>query len=542
MDLISTFITPRQASSRRGWLRHCCALAATLCFGACAVGPDYQKPSIQVPQSFKEGADWQRAQANPQGSLASDWWSVYHDDKLTELIEQSQKANQSIAASEAAYRLALAIVDANTATLFPVVTAGLSASRTGVGSGFSPSATSGAGGGAGVSTGGGVSNNFSALASASWEVDLWGAIRRQIEAAKGSAQASDAQLAGVRLSIAASVAIDYFELRQADIDILLLKQQQDIDNRILDMTRASFTQGQASSDQVLDAQDTLEVVVADLQTSQIAREQDEHAIAVLVGVPPGDFTVASDPSYAFRLPDVPLALPSQLLERRYDVVSAERTAASANATIGVAEAAFFPTLTLSAEGGFQHNTFAHLFSLPSRLWTLGPDLAETIFDGGARTAAVREARATYDEDVATYRNTVLTAFQSVEDSLSTVNHLKQQQQAFANILQRNRQLFASEQAQLQAGAVSQQDLLTEQLTLLQAEENLNDTQGLLTQGSVGLIKNLGGGWQWGDTKAGDAKPASDARAGDVKTSAATGEHVASERGGSAAKLDDTALK
>jgi NodT family efflux transporter outer membrane factor (OMF) lipoprotein len=467
---------------------------------------------------------------------------VYHDDKLTELIEQSQKANQSIAASEAAYRLALAIVDANTATLFPVVTAGLSASRTGVGSGFSPSATSGAGGGAGVSTGGGVSNNFSALASASWEVDLWGAIRRQIEAAKGSAQASDAQLAGVRLSIAASVAIDYFELRQADIDILLLKQQQDIDNRILDMTRASFTQGQASSDQVLDAQDTLEVVVADLQTSQIAREQDEHAIAVLVGVPPGDFTVASDPSYAFRLPDVPLALPSQLLERRYDVVSAERTAASANATIGVAEAAFFPTLTLSAEGGFQHNTFAHLFSLPSRLWTLGPDLAETIFDGGARTAAVREARATYDEDVATYRNTVLTAFQSVEDSLSTVNHLKQQQQAFANILQRNRQLFASEQAQLQAGAVSQQDLLTEQLTLLQAEENLNDTQGLLTQGSVGLIKNLGGGWQWGDTKAGDAKPASDARAGDVKTSAATGEHVASERGGSAAKLDDTALK
>jgi NodT family efflux transporter outer membrane factor (OMF) lipoprotein len=542
MDLISTFIAPRQASSRRGWLRHCCALAATLCFGACAVGPDYQKPSIQVPQSFKEGADWQRAQANPQGSLASDWWSVYHDDKLTELIEQSQKANQSIAASEAAYRLALAIVDANTATLFPVVTAGLSASRTGVGSGFSPSATSGAGGGAGVSTGGGVSNNFSALASASWEVDLWGAIRRQIEAAKGSAQASDAQLAGVRLSIAASVAIDYFELRQADIDILLLKQQQDIDNRILDMTRASFTQGQASSDQVLDAQDTLEVVVADLQTSQIAREQDEHAIAVLVGVPPGDFTVASDPSYAFRLPDVPLALPSQLLERRYDVVSAERTAASANATIGVAEAAFFPTLTLSAEGGFQHNTFAHLFSLPSRLWTLGPDLAETIFDGGARTAAVREARATYDEDVATYRNTVLTAFQSVEDSLSTVNHLKQQQQAFANILQRNRQLFASEQAQLQAGAVSQQDLLTEQLTLLQAEENLNDTQGLLTQGSVGLIKNLGGGWQWGDTKAGDAKPASDARAGDVKTSAATGEHVASERGGSAAKLDDTALK
>jgi NodT family efflux transporter outer membrane factor (OMF) lipoprotein len=522
-------------------LQRCCALAATLCIGACAVGPDYQKPSVQVPTSFKEGADWQRAQANPQGSLASDWWSVYHDDKLTELIEQSQKANQSIAASEAAYRLALAIVDANTASLFPVVTAGLSASRTGVGSGFSPSATSGAGGGAGVTNGGGVSNNFSALASASWEVDLWGAIRRQIEAARGSAQASDAQLAGVRLSIASSVAIDYFELRQADIDILLLKQQQDIDNRILDMTRAAYTQGEASSDQVLEAQDTLEVVVADLQTTEIAREQDEHAIAVLIGVPPGDFTLASDPAYAFRLPDVPLAVPSQLLERRYDVVSAERTAASANATIGVAEAAFFPTLTLSAEGGFQHNTFAHLFSLPSRLWTLGPDLAETIFDGGARTAAVHEARATYDEDVATYRNTVLTAFQSVEDSLSTVNHLKQQQQAFANILQRNQQLFSSERAQFQVGAASQQDLLTEQLTLLQAEQNLNDTQGLLTQGSVALIKNLGGGWQWGDAKPGDVKPG-DTKAGDVKASAATGDHVSADRGVPAANLDDASLK
>jgi NodT family efflux transporter outer membrane factor (OMF) lipoprotein len=544
MDLQSTFNTHAQASSRRGWLQRCCALAATLYLGACAVGPDYQKPAVQVPASFKQGADWQRAQANPQGSLASDWWSVYHDDKLTELIEQSQKANQSIAASEAAYRLALAIVDANTATLFPVVTAGLSASRTGVGSGFTPSAGSSVGGGTGATTsGGGVSNNFSALASASWEVDLWGAIRRQIEAAKGSAQASDAQLAGVRLSIASSLAIDYFELRQADIDILLLKQQQDIDTKILDMTRAAFTQGEASSDQVLEAQDTLEVVIADLQTTQIAREQDEHAIAVLIGVPPGDFTVASDPSYAFRLPDVPLALPSELLERRYDVVSAERTAASANATIGVAEAAFFPTLTLSAEGGFQHNTFAHLFSLPSRIWTLGPDLAETIFDGGARTAAVHEARATYDEDVANYRNTVLTAFQSVEDSLSTVNHLKQQENAFANILQRNQQLFASERAQFQVGAASQQDLLTEQLTLLQAEQNLNDTQGLLTQGSVALIKNLGGGWQWGagDAKAGAAKPA-DAKAGDVKASAATGGAAPSDRGVSAANLDDTSLK
>jgi NodT family efflux transporter outer membrane factor (OMF) lipoprotein len=474
---------------RRLWGR-CCAFAVMVCAGACAVGPDYHKPRVQIPESFKEGADWQRAQAKPQESISSNWWRVYQDGKLAQLVEQSLKANQSIVAAEAAYRLALATVQANTASLFPVVTAGLSASRTGTGAGAA--AASGA-----VP---GVYNTVAANVSASWEPDLWGEIRRQIESAKASAQASDAQLAGERLSIAASVAIDYFELRQADIDIQSLKLQQDIYAHIFEMTHATFLQGEASNDEVLTAQDTLELVVAELQTTEASREQDEHAIAVLIGVPPAGFALPPDPSYAFVLPPVPLALPSQLLERRYDVVSAERTAASANARIGVADAAFFPTLTLSAEGGYQHNTFAHLFSLPNRVWTLGPDLAETIFDGGARTAAVHEARATYDEAVATYRNTVLTAFQNVEDSLSSVNHLRQQMQAYAKILQRNQQLFASERAQRLVGSASEQDLLTGQLTLLQAEQNLKDTQALLTQGSVTLIRNLGGGWQWDDAK------------------------------------------
>jgi NodT family efflux transporter outer membrane factor (OMF) lipoprotein len=264
------------------------------------------------------------------------------------------------------------------------------------------------------------------------------------------------------------------------------------------MTQEGYRQGFASIDQVLAAQDNLEVTIADLQTTRIAREQDEHAIAVLVGVPPGNFSIAPDPSYAFVQPQVPLGLPSQLLERRYDVVAAERTAASANALIGVAEAAFFPTVTLSATGGFQHNTFANLFSLPNRFWTLGPDIAETIFDGGARTAAVHQARATYDQDVANYRNTVLTAFQTVEDSLSSVNHLRQQAQSFADILQRNQQLFASSNAQFDVGAASQQDVLTQQLTLLLAEQNLSDTQALLAQSSVALIRNLGGGWDYQD--------------------------------------------
>jgi NodT family efflux transporter outer membrane factor (OMF) lipoprotein len=491
-------VLPRSAARRI--VQQCVAIVATLCLSACAVSPDYRRPDVQVPATFEEGADWQRAQANPQASLASDWWRMYHDDRLTALVEQSQKANQSIAAAEAAYRVALAVVQSDRAQLFPVISADLSGTRSGTPAGGTSRSATG-------SLTPGVSNDAIAGASAIWELDLWGAIRRQIESARGTAEATDAQLSGERLSIAASVALDYFSLRQADIDIQLLTQQQDIKSRILDITREAYRRGHASNDEVLAAQDNLEVVIADLQTTLSAREQDEHAIAVLLGVPPSSSTIKPEPSYLFVQPDVPLGVPSQLLERRYDVVTAERTAASANALIGVAEAAFFPTVTLSASSGFQHNTFANLFSLPNRFWTLGPDIAQTMFDAGARSAAVRKARATYDQRVANYRNTVLTAFQSVEDSLSSVNHLRRQMQSFDEIFRRTQQLFASELAQFDVGAVSQQDLLTEQLAPLLAEQNLRDTQALLAQSSVGLIRNLGGGWDDKDTQiASDSAP------------------------------------
>ncbi|MGV2288084.1 efflux transporter outer membrane subunit [Trinickia sp. YCB016] len=467
----------------------------------CAVGPDYKKPAIDVPDSFKEGVDWQRANANPQASLSSTWWRDYHDDTLTNLIEEAQKANLSIAQAEAAYRLAQADVAANVASFYPVVGAGLSGNRSGAG-------TNGAHSGSGASLQPGVHNFVSADLSASWELDLWGSIRRQVESSKASAQASDAQLAGARLSIAASVATDYFELRQSDVDIGLLEQQQQIDERILEMTHAAYTQGEASNDSVLAAQDNLELVIADLQATKTSREQYEHALAVLTGVPPAKFSIAPVSNYAFVAPSVPLALPSQLLERRYDVVSAERNAAAANAKIGVAEAAFFPTLTLSAQGGFQHNTFANLFSVPNRFWTLGPDLAATIFDGGARSAAVREARATYDENAAAYRQAVLTAFQNVEDNLSSWNHLTQQAHAYTDIYQRNKQLFDSSHAQYEIGTASEQSQLTQQLTLLLAQQNLSDTQAALTVSSVTLIRNLGGGWQWDDAHEAPASLAS----------------------------------
>jgi NodT family efflux transporter outer membrane factor (OMF) lipoprotein len=464
--------------------------AATLWLTGCAVGPNYHKPAAQTPDSFKEGPDWQRARANPQGALSSTWWLDYHDDQLSQLIDDASRANQSIIAAEAAYRVAQATVSASVAALYPTIGASVSGTRSEGGAGSAVTT--------GIPTG--VSHEVAASVTASWELDLWGQTRRQIESSRASAQASDAQRAGQRLSIAASVASDYFALRQADVDSDFLQQQQQIDADILAMTQAGYAQGASSGDDVLIAQDTLEAVIAALQATQTQREQFEHAIAVLVGVPPAGFSIEPRKDYGFVTPAVPLSLPSQLLERRYDVVTAERQAAAANAKIGVATAAYYPTLDLSAQGGYQHNQFAHLFSLPNRFWTLGPTLAETLFDGGARTAAVREARATYDEDAANYRQAVLTAFQSVEDTLSSWNHLQQQVQAYTNIYQRSQKLFDNTRAQRDVGTASQQDLLNEQLTLLLARQNLLDTQASLTQSSVTLIKNLGGGWQWDESR------------------------------------------
>lgn len=482
-----------QSAPRRRPLLAACGLALTLCLTACAVGPDYRRPDMDIPMSFKEGVQWQRAQTAPAEALSETWWTRFGDDQLSGYIAQALRQNQSIVAAEAAYRVSQATVASARASLFPVVSAGASATRSGTGSAASASGN-----------GGGVANNVALAVAVSWEPDLWGQVRRQIESSQAGAQATAAQLAGARLSVAASLASDYFALRQFDIDIALLRQQQAISAQLLAMTQAQFQQGTASNDSILVAQDTLSTVIANLQTAQTSREQFEHAIAVLVGVPPSEFSIAPRGDYAYALPAVPLSQPSELLLRRPDIAAAERTAAAANAKIGVAEAAFFPSLTLNAQGGFQHNSFSQLFSLPSLVWTLGPALAATLFDAGAREAAVQGARATYEEDAALYRNTVLSAFQSVEDSLSASNHLQESAQAYGDIYHRNQQLYASAQSQQGAGTLSEQSLLTQRLTLLLAEQNLRDTQSQLTQSSITLIKNLGGGWQ--DTAQAGAAP------------------------------------
>lgn len=474
-------------------------VALGLTLSGCMVGPDYQRPAIELPMSFKEGAQWQRAAVNPQGALNSQWWLAYQDPILNDLIARSAQANPSIMAAEAAYRLAQAQVASSRAGLWPTVGVGLSGAR-GVGGGASGSSSTSSTSSATGSSSVGVEQTVSATLSASWEPDLWGQVRRGIESSQATLQSSDALLAGVRLSIDASVATNYLGLRQLDMDIGLLQQQQTINQQLLEMTQVQTVQGTASNDQLLIAQDQLTNVIAALQTAQRSREQAEHALAVLVGVAPAQFNLPATANYRFVLPRPPLNLPSSLLLRRPDVVSAERAAAAANAKIGVAEAAFFPNLNLTAELGYRGSALGGLFSLPNRIWTLGPALAETIFDGGARDAAVQQARASYDQDAANYRGTVLGALQNVEDNLSAINHLHAQAQAYEQIYQRNQQLFGSQQAQKRAGTVSQQTVLTQQLVLLQAEQNWRDTQGLLSQGSVALFQSLGGGWQLQDNR------------------------------------------
>ncbi len=483
---VGTFIVNAMSYRLKRAFRVTGFLTSAALLASCMVGPDYQKPDVQIPTAFKEGVEWQRAEANPQAAITSTWWLMYGDNVLNGLVDQALKANQSIAVAEAAYRVALATVEVDRAGLFPTVKAGVVGSRSG---------------GASTAIQASQGNAIEATLSASWELDLWGQVRRQIEAAKAQAEASDAQLAGERISITASVVTYYFELRQADYDLQMLGEQQEIDAKILAMTQKGLAVGASSNDDVLNAQANLELVVALLQSTATLREQYEHALAVLTGQPPQGFSIAADPTFKFNIPAVPTGVPSELLLRRYDVVSAERNAAAANANIGVAEAAFYPSLTLSAEGGFAGTSLSHLFTVPHRFWTLGPDLAQTIFDGGARTATVKDARATYDEQVATYRNTVLTAFQNVEDSLSSINHLRIQADAYSKVLDSNQRLFASQQAQFNVGSLSQQSVLNQRLTLIQAEENLRDTQAALAESNVTLVKNLGGGWQRDDAQA-----------------------------------------
>jgi NodT family efflux transporter outer membrane factor (OMF) lipoprotein len=451
------------------------AFAATLV--GCMVGPDYVRPGAPTPPAFKEAAGWKTAQPGDDAPRG-DWWKAFGDADLDALVAQIDVTNQTVQAAEAQLRVARAATQAARAGLFPAVSGNAAALRSARAQG---------------TTGSSVANSYNAALDLSWEIDLWGRLRRGVEASEASAQASAADLAAARLSMQALLAQDYLLLRVQDAEIGLLRDTVATYERSLQLTRNQYAAGIVARGDVAQAETQLKSTQAQLLDAGIARAQLEHAIAVLAGKPPSELTIAPMP-LAIVFPQIPVTVPSVLLERRPDIASAERRAAAANAQIGVAEAAFFPSLTLGAAGGFQSSAIGSLLSLPNRYWSIGPALAQTLFDAGLRSAQKQEAVAAWDAAVADYRQSVLNAFQEVEDNLTALAVLEQEAAVQADAVRSARESAAIANNQYKAGTTSYLAVVVLQAAALNAERTALGILGRRLTASVGLIKALGGGW------------------------------------------------
>ncbi len=461
-------------------------VAATL--SACTVGPDYERPTAIVATKFKEAEGWKPAEPREAAS-AQTWWAVYSDPALDALERQVEISNQTLKSSEAAYRIAQAIVGEARAGYFPTLDLTGSATRSGRGSGSSASSGFSSG-----SSRASVQNSFSTTAQAGWVLDIWGSIRRTVESNVASAQASAADLAAARLSAQATLAADYFELRIADAVKRLLDSTVEDYTRSLQITQNRYNVGTAARTDVVSAQAQLENTRAQAIAIGIQRAQFEHAIAVLTGQAPGDSAIAPAP-LANTTPIVPPSVPSTLLERNPAIAAAERAMAAANARIGVAEAGYFPSVTLGGSYNQSSSLLHTLFTSANSLWSFGlTDISLPVFNGGLTAAQVAAARATYDQSVADYRQAVLTAFEQVEDQVAASRILAQQ----ADV--QGRAVAAAEEAerltlnQYRAGTVDFTAVITAQATALASEQAaLTILQSRLVA-SVDLIEALGGGW------------------------------------------------
>jgi NodT family efflux transporter outer membrane factor (OMF) lipoprotein len=493
---ISPRPSPPPRAERKGCPRGTPAFAGLMllaALGACTVGPDYQRPDAPVPASYKEAwkpgpreAGWhvgQPADAIDRGA----WWSIYRDPVLDGLERQIDVSNQNLKAAEAAFREAEAIVAEARAGFFPTASLNAAATRSRVGG-----AAIGAARGGSAS----ISNAFSLTGSASWTLDLWGQIRRMVESNVASAQASAGELASARLSAQGSLATDYLQLRVADELRRLLEASVKAYSEALRIVKNQYKGGTADESAVGQAEAQLDGTRAQLIAVGVTRAQLEHAIAVLIGKPPAGLTIAPVET-VIAVPLIPAELPAALLERRPDIATAERQMAAANALIGVAVAAFYPDITLSADYGVAAATLAKLFTASSRLWSFGSTLAETIFDGGLRNAEVDQQRAAFDQSVATYRQSVLTAFQQVEDQLSGERILVQQEKAENDAVAAAREAERVINNQYLAGTVAYTSVIVAETTALNdAVTAVGIRQSRLTA-SVALIQALGGGWDAG---------------------------------------------
>jgi len=468
-----------------------------LALSGCAVGPNYHRPTAAVPQHYKEAEGWKPAEPREAAS-GTDWWSIYNDSTLDGLERQIDVSNQTLKQSEAAWRQAAAVVSQARAALFPTVGATATAVRSG-GPGASPqaaAAAAAAGGSASAAATSHPTNTFELEGTATWEIDLWGKIRRTIESDVANAQASEAELAGARLSAQATLATDYIELRVADEQRRLLDETVEAYKRSLQITENQYNAGVAAKTDVINAETQLEGAESQQINVGVARAMLEHAIAVLIGRPPAEFSLPPA-KLGDTVPVVPTGLPSSLLERRPDVAQAERNMAAMNAQIGVAVAAYFPDLTLNGSYGFASTVVSHLVSAPNNLWSFGGSATDTLLDFGARAAQVRQARAAYDAAVANYRQTALTAFQQVEDQLATLRILEQQYGVQDQATRSANLAVQLTLNQYKAGTVAYTSVITAQtVALTDAQTLLTLRQNRLTA-SVALVQALGGGWDAG---------------------------------------------
>ncbi len=464
---------------------------------ACAVGPNYHRPSAPVPAHFKEAEGWKPAEPREAAS-GTEWWAVYEDQTLAELEKQVNVSNQTLKASEAAWREAIAVAQAAGAQIYPTV--GVTGSATRSRGAINTFQTTGSGGTTTTSSRPSAVNQFAVTGNASWDIDLWGKIRRTIESDVASAKASQADLAGARLSAQATLAMDYVELRVTDEQIQLLADTIKGYQRSLEITQNQYKVGVAAKADVITAQTQLDGAQSQQIGLGVMRAQLEHAIAVLIGKPPADFSLPAA-TLAATIPVLPAGMPSALLERRPDIASAERKMAAANATIGVAVAAYFPDLTLTGTYGFASEVASGLLRAPNNVWSVGASASDALLDFGARRYQVQAARAAYDGTVATYRQTVLAAFQQVEDELAALRILEQQYQVADQTVKDANLAVTITLNQYRQGIVAYTAVVTAQaIALADAQSLLTIRQSRLVA-SITLIEALGGGWSTQDLSA-----------------------------------------
>jgi NodT family efflux transporter outer membrane factor (OMF) lipoprotein len=440
----------------------------------CMVGPNYKKPEVEVPAAYKELEGWKIAE--PKDSVPKGkWWELFKDPVLNGLMEQVNVSNQELRAAEARYRAARAQVSVARSGLFPTLGASANADRARRGDGQTV-------------------NTAVVTLDAGWEIDLWGRVRRTIEAADAGAQASAADLEAVRLLLQAELATNYFQLRVLDGGRELLEDAVKAYARSYQLTQNRYTAGVVSKADVVQAESQLRSTQAQEIDTRVTRATLENAIAVLIGKPPSALRIAPVP-LAIALPGIPPGSPSTLLERRPDIAAAERRVAAANARIGVAQAAYYPTLSLDGRIGFTSNSFSHLFSLPNRTWSLGAALAGTLIDFGARSGQVSAAEASYDEAVANYRQAVLAGFQEVENNLATLHWLAEESSVQLEAMRAARESVTLTSNQYKAGTVSFLNVVIVQAAQLSEERAMVNIIGRRLAATVALIRAIGGDWE-----------------------------------------------